>query len=152
MSSLDILNEQIKEFLKSETPEVLCIRGPWGVGKTYAWDEAYKKNLEEKTIALPHYLKVSLFGIDTLDALKLAICQNHKITKHNWWKVWKHVQTLVAKNHKPFEDALSLVGVGNSTLKVVITSLPSDTIIVLMTSNDGERIFLLKTLWGLFLI
>jgi hypothetical protein len=130
MSSLDVLNAQIKDFLKSETPEVLCIRGPWGVGKTYAWDEAYGDNLKEKTIVLPHYLKVSLFGIDTLDDLKLAICQNQKMTKHNWLKVW------FAKNHKPVEDALSLVRVGNSTLKVVITSLPSDTIICI---DDLER-------------
>ena len=136
MSSLDVLNAQIKDFLKSETPAVLCIRGPWGVGKTYAWDEAYKKNLEEKTIALQRYSKISLFGMNTLDDLKLAICQNHEMTKHNWWKVWKHAQPLVAKAHKPLQDALSLVRVGNSTLKAVITSLPSDTIICM---DDLER-------------
>ena len=136
MSSLDVLNAQIKDFLKSETPAVLCIRGPWGVGKTYAWDEAYKKNLEEKTIALQRYSKISLFGMNTLDDLKLAICQNHEMTKHNWWKVWKHAQPLVAKTHKPLQDALSLVRVGNSTLKAVITYLPSDTIICM---DDLER-------------
>ena len=136
MSSLDVLNAQIKDFLKSETPEVLCIRGPWGVGKTYAWDEAYKKNLDEKIITLQRYSKISLFGMNTLDDLKLAICQNHEMTKHNWWKVWKHAQPLVAKTHKPLQDALSLVRVGNSTLKAVITYLPSDTIICM---DDLER-------------
>ena len=74
MSSLDVLNAQIKDFLKSETPEVLCIRGPWGVGKTHAWNEAYNNNF--KTKAFPYYSYVSLFGIDTLDALKLAIFQS----------------------------------------------------------------------------
>jgi hypothetical protein len=136
MSSLDVLNAQIKEFLKSKTAEVLCIRGPWGVGKTHAWDKAYEKNLDEKTIALQRYSKISLFGMNTLDDLKLAICQNHEMTKHNWWKVWKHAQPLVAKTHKPLQDALSLVRVGNSTLKAVITSLPSATIICM---DDLER-------------
>ena len=44
--------------------------------------------------------------------------------------------TLFAKTHKPLQDALSLVRVGNSTLKAVITSLPSDTIICM---DDLER-------------
>ena len=134
MSSLDVLNAQIKDFLKSKTAEVLCIRGPWGVGKTYAWDEAYNNNF--KTKAFPYYAYVSLFGIDSLDALKLAICQNRKITKHNWWNLWRHAQTLFGKVHKLVEDILSFLRFGNSAFKGFITLLPKKTIVCI---DDLER-------------
>lgn len=58
-------------FLKSDKPEVLALKGAWGVGKTYAWS---KLVLECKdNIPLPNYCYVSLFGVSTIAELRTAI-------------------------------------------------------------------------------
>ncbi len=69
-----VVKDEIFRFLRSSVPEVLCITGKWGVGKTYAW----KRFLQEARaksggIALKRYAYVSLFGINTLEELKYAI-------------------------------------------------------------------------------
>lgn len=58
-------------FLTNETPEVLAIKGSWGVGKTFAWNQLvlqYKDNFK-----LPNYCYVSLFGIASITELRTAI-------------------------------------------------------------------------------
>jgi len=37
--SLEIVKKEIFRFLESDTPEVLAIKGAWGVGKTYTWNK-----------------------------------------------------------------------------------------------------------------
>ena len=38
----DLLIKELKKFLGSEKAEVLCIRGEWGIGKTFTWNEVLK--------------------------------------------------------------------------------------------------------------
>jgi len=73
MTSLQIIEEQTYKFLENETPEVVVIKGAWGVGKTFAWKKYLSKAQKHKKIALNKYSYVSLFGINSLDALKFAI-------------------------------------------------------------------------------
>lgn len=74
--SISVVNNELSKFLKSKNPEVLCIRGKWGVGKTYAWNEQLKQAHGCSEIALPRYSYISLFGINSLDELKLSIFEN----------------------------------------------------------------------------
>ncbi len=37
LMSYAIVRAEIERFLRSPSPEVLCISGRWGVGKTYSW-------------------------------------------------------------------------------------------------------------------
>lgn len=66
--------DEIKRFLKTGTAEVLSISGRWGVGKTYAWDNALKT--ERNATPLRRYAYVSAFGLRSVDALKTAIVQS----------------------------------------------------------------------------
>jgi hypothetical protein len=66
--SVEIVKEQINKFLSTVTPEVLAIKGDWGVGKTYCWDK-FIKEFKNNT-ALKSYSYVSLFGISSIDTLK----------------------------------------------------------------------------------
>ncbi len=77
--STELLKEQIRRFLSTKTPEVLAIKGDWGVGKTYCWD----KHIEElrNECALESYAYVSLFGINSIDALKQTTFLNTIDTK-----------------------------------------------------------------------
>jgi len=66
--SVEIVKEQINKFLSTATPEVLAIKGGWGVGKTYCWDKYIEEFKNES--ALKSYSYVSLFGISSIDTLK----------------------------------------------------------------------------------
>lgn len=71
--SVELVCAEIARFLKDAKPEVLCIRGKWGVGKSYAWTEQLKAAQKAKQLGLLKYSKVSLFGLNSLDALKYAV-------------------------------------------------------------------------------
>jgi hypothetical protein len=73
-TALALLRKEIFRFLKDPKPEVLCIRGKWGIGKTYTWEELLKQ--AGKDVALQSYSYVSLFGLDTLDRFKSSIFEN----------------------------------------------------------------------------
>lgn len=74
--SIEIVKQQIKLFVNSKTPEVMGIKGAWGVGKTYSWKKYLSDYKADGTIALPRYSYVSLFGINSLEAFKYAIFEN----------------------------------------------------------------------------
>lgn len=79
VSTADVQKE-IRRFIKSPTPSVLCIRGAWGVGKTFIWNKILSEQKAANEVALPKYAYVSLFGIQTLDELKYSVFEN-TITK-----------------------------------------------------------------------
>jgi hypothetical protein len=74
--SIEIVKAEIMRFLASKEPEVLCISGKWGVGKTYSWKQFLKNARNNNSIAFERYAYVSLFGINSLDDLKNAIFEN----------------------------------------------------------------------------
>ena len=74
--SIEIIEKQISRFLASEAPEVMSIKGAWGVGKTYAWTKYLNNAKNLHKIAFKKYSYVSLFGINSLDDLKFSIFEN----------------------------------------------------------------------------
>lgn len=58
-------------FLTSEEPGVLALKGAWGVGKTYAWNQLVRENRDK--VALPYYCYVSLFGISSATELRTTV-------------------------------------------------------------------------------
>jgi hypothetical protein len=75
-TALNLLREEIKRFLDCDKPEVLCIRGKWGVGKTFTWELFLKEAYEAKAVKSEKYAYVSLFGLDSLDKFKSSIFEN----------------------------------------------------------------------------
>ncbi|NEV65123.1 P-loop NTPase fold protein [Thiorhodococcus minor] len=71
--SLNVVREQIGRFLESAEPEVMAIKGAWGVGKTYTWHTLLLDARRNDKIALDTYSYISLFGVQSLDSLKYAI-------------------------------------------------------------------------------
>lgn len=74
--SIELVENEIRRFLSSKEPEVICISGHWGVGKTFAWNKYLKDAKTNNKIALKRYSYVSLFGINSLDELKYAVFEN----------------------------------------------------------------------------
>ena len=76
--SVDLVKGEIAQFLASSEPGVLCLRGKWGVGKTYAWNEQIKKAHAEKRLGILKYSYVSMFGLSSLNDLKYAVFENRQ--------------------------------------------------------------------------
>lgn len=75
--STKLVKDKIKAFLKTDTSEVLCIRGNWGTGKTYNWQTTVKElRGDAKTVALHQYAYVSLFGVSSINQIRAGILQN----------------------------------------------------------------------------
>jgi hypothetical protein len=74
--STQIVKSEIQRFLASATPEVLCIRGKWGVGKTFAWMQYLGEAERDKRLGLDRYAYVSLFGLNDLEALRYSIFES----------------------------------------------------------------------------
>lgn len=74
--SLEIVKSQVMKFLKSDAPEVIAIKGKWGVGKTHAWKQYIFEASNEEKIALKRYSYVSLFGVNSLEQFKYSIFEN----------------------------------------------------------------------------
>ena len=69
--SVKIVRDKIQTFLANDKPEVLTIKGEWGIGKTYCWN---KFSLDAKdSVVLEKYSYISLFGINSLETLRYAI-------------------------------------------------------------------------------
>jgi len=58
--SVELVKKAMQKFLADPEPEVLCIEGKWGTGKTHAWEDAVKQAVAAKSIT--KYAYVSLFG------------------------------------------------------------------------------------------
>lgn len=74
--SVEIVKGQIFKFLSSDHPEVMAIKGEWGVGKTFSWKTFLKEASVKDNIKLKRYSYVSLFGISSLESFKYAIFEN----------------------------------------------------------------------------
>jgi hypothetical protein len=72
--SIPEARREIERFLSSADPEVLCLKGKWGVGKSFAWGTFIAD--AKATLPLSRYAYVSLFGLDSLDQLRLSIVAN----------------------------------------------------------------------------
>ena len=80
--STALIAAEIRRFLASSEPEVLCIKGKWGVGKTFAWRKFLSDAQKAGSCKLGHYSYVSLFGLNSLDDLRYAIVEGTVTPDH----------------------------------------------------------------------
>lgn len=74
--SIKLIENEIRRFLATKEPEVICVSGRWGVGKTFAWNQNLRDAQANDQIALESYSYVSLFGVNSLEELKYSIFEN----------------------------------------------------------------------------
>lgn len=75
------LENNIKQFLQEDINDVLGLYGDWGNGKTFFWKNIIKKHKDLINPKFLGYSYVSLFGVNSIEQLKLAIFLN-KINKN----------------------------------------------------------------------
>jgi hypothetical protein len=74
--SIKLVAAELLRFLKSPEPEVICVTGKWGVGKTFAWHHYLHEAQQKGEIGLNKYSYVSLFGRNSLEDARTAIVEN----------------------------------------------------------------------------
>jgi len=71
--SVELVSAELERFLTDPSADALALIGDWGIGKTYAWKEAVRKVKQNGNAARPGYAYVSLFGINSLAQLNVAV-------------------------------------------------------------------------------
>lgn len=67
----------LTRFLESDEASVIAVRGAWGVGKTYFWNELISDVADQSLHSgIKSYSYVSLFGVDSLERFKYTIFEN----------------------------------------------------------------------------
>jgi len=74
--SIRLVKSQIDRFLASDIPEVISIKGRWGIGKTFTWNKFLCEAKDNNGVTLEKYSYVSLFGINSIDQLKRSVFEN----------------------------------------------------------------------------
>lgn len=79
MSSIATVSSVIERFLAREEAGVLALKGGWGTGKTYAWNEIIGSLRGQ--VRPRSYSYVSLFGLSSMSELRTAILANSRPSK-----------------------------------------------------------------------
>jgi|GEM_PF-2336023 len=69
------IENRLRSFITSDKAGALVLQGTWGRGKTHLWNALIKKELSAD-LSKTQYAYVSLFGVNSLDELKVAIYQS----------------------------------------------------------------------------
>ncbi len=72
-----MIEKSIDAFF-SKGDKVAVIKGEWGVGKTFFWNQYVNKQIESKLIPQIAYSYISLFGKTSLSDIKQSIFQSAK--------------------------------------------------------------------------
>lgn len=107
--SIETVKNEITRFLESETSEVMAIKGKWGTGKTYSWNQFLNEAKKENKIALTRYSYVSLFGVNSLDALKYAIFEERHSTIPKSG-IWFFIGNVLGKTFSYIDDKIPIAG------------------------------------------
>lgn len=71
MANVINIEERLSDIIRSGNSFAVALTGEWGVGKTYLWKNFRDKNRD--LFSGKKYAYISLFGLDSLESLKLAI-------------------------------------------------------------------------------
>ena len=87
MANVEKIEHKLLELIDQNNSLAIALTGEWGIGKTYLWKKFYEnhknyfvthkknnsKNGKKENLIAKKYAYISLFGLDSLDSLKLAI-------------------------------------------------------------------------------
>jgi hypothetical protein len=71
--TLALVRNELNRFLAAPDAEVLAIRGKWGVGKTYTFNQILQDANRRNAISRERYAYLSLFGISSLNELRFSL-------------------------------------------------------------------------------
>lgn len=131
--SLEITKKHLVQLLSDHDNKVIALSGKWGTGKSHLWREVKGASSDKKVEAA---LYVSLFGLASMDQVKLKIVQSSipiagesSVIWEGAKKTWSAASQLLESVHKSF-------GAINDLALLVVPALLKNQVIVL---DDIER-------------
>ena len=105
MEIMNHIDNVILDYVKApDTDYAIMIDGQWGAGKSFYWRHTAKPMIEALTFAdNEHYkaVKISLFGIQSIDDLKVEIyapfLADKNVKKKKWTELGGHALSFIAK-------------------------------------------------------
>lgn len=117
--SIQVVKDQLVRLLGDADCKVIALTGKWGTGKSYMWNQVREDMADD---VVKNALYVSLFGLSSLDGIKLKIVQSALPYAKNNPAVWESVRVgvhatkkILTSIHKGFSalDELALLAVPN---------------------------------------
>ena len=142
MANVVNLEKKLIDLMKTDDSFAIALTGEWGVGKTHLWKNFRDKNRE--VFSGKKYAYISLFGLDSLESLKLAIATEVQTDAANDSPlnvdVSKHVKKLFGfvggGNITASGDMRFGINIGNKLITNIIMAHLKDTLVCL---DDIER-------------
>ena len=139
MANVANLEKKLLELINIEDSFAIALTGEWGIGKTHFWNNFYKKYHEHFKVKKIAY--VSLFGIDSLDALKFEIAiKSYSASQSgdNLSGIKKVFQnTIEAVDLPKIEGSGIALSLSKSMITSAISNMVNNTLICI---DDIERI------------
>jgi Cdc6-like AAA superfamily ATPase len=137
--SLSTIKSEIQRFLRSSTPETLCIAGKWGAGKTYTWNYLLEECASRgNLVALEKYAYVSLFGISSIDELNISLFESTiPLQRTPNRKEFLKSLDFAEKNWRSIAGKLRFVRGSNEIASFIAYSQVANTIVCI---DDLERL------------
>ena len=142
MANVVNLKKKLIDLMKTDDYFAIALTGEWGIGKTHLWKNFRDKNRE--VFSGKKYAYISLFGLDSLESLKLAIATEVQTDAANDSPlnvdVSKHVKKLFGVfgggNITASGDMRFGINIGNKLITNIIMAHLKDTLVCL---DDIER-------------
>lgn len=125
--SYESVKSALNRVLEDDSISVIALSGKWGTGKSYLW-KAVGQNFKGSK-SKPIY--ASLFGVKTINELKLRIVQNASLNSDDKYKEYKQSTTSVLKGLAGF--------FGVEVESLILLSLPTLVKERLVVIDDVER-------------
>jgi len=81
MNSTTTIKKTLDSFFDEKDFSVLVLRGAWGIGKTYFWENYIEDKIKRKAVKQTAYSYISLFGLHNLSELKSKVFRVGKLLK-----------------------------------------------------------------------
>jgi hypothetical protein len=131
--SLTTTKTHLVQVLEDQENKVVALSGKWGTGKSHLWRQVKQGSNDEKIRAA---LYVSLFGLSSIDQVKLKIVQSAIPTADQhptWWDKAKKSWGAASKIMESFHKGFSAI---NEIALLAVPSILKDRVIVI---DDIER-------------
>ena len=139
MANVANLEKKLLKLINSKDSFAIALTGEWGIGKTRFWNNFYEENHTD--LGVNKYSYVSLFGIDSIEALKFEIAlSTHETTqKKDYLSGLKGIfkKSLDVIDLPKLEGTGVTLSLGKGLISSAITSLIGDTLICI---DDIERL------------
>jgi hypothetical protein len=132
--SLTQIRSTVENFVNSVRNELLIIKGDWGTGKSYFWDNLIGEARTNRVFGCDYYAKVSVFGLNTLDELRTSIAVSRVETRTR--RKLDSINTRLARLLKEFGKVPVIEKYGGGSIGSLLFAAVRDTLVCI---DDIER-------------